>query len=105
MNLIDIVESDVQDVLFADIGKQVSYKRKNNTYTVNAVVLENNQDREEEFSVEGKAYIYVSVKELEDKDIGLPLPHDIIDNWEVEKREKIGSLWRLTCYNAVRPKP
>lgn len=105
VNLADILEADVQDVLFADMGQQATYRRKSDVYAVSAVVLEGTRDVEEELSVVGRAEVYVSVKELVDKGIGEPLPHDVIGVWEVEEREKIGGLWRLVCFSVVRPKP
>ena len=106
MTLKEILNLDVNDVLFSDLGKTVSYKRNDVEYQITALILEGSLDSQEELSVESKATIYVSAKELEEKGLEMVYPHDIIaDRWEVETRKKIAGLWELSCYDVVRPRP
>jgi len=106
MMLEDMWKADVKDVVFSDLGKSVSYKRNDTEYEIVALILEDSLDSQEELSVDSRATIYVSVQEIEEKGLGIPSPHDIIeDSWEVETREKVGPLWKLNCYNVIRPRP
>lgn len=102
----NILKADVKDVLLSDLGELVSYKRNEVEYEILALILEGDLDSQEELSVESKATIYVSAKELEEKGLEMPYPHDVIaDRWKVETRNKVGELWELTCYDAIRPRP
>ena len=102
MILEDIWNTDVNDVLFSDLGKTVSYKRDDTEYEVVAIILEDRFGSQEDFTVESKAIIFVAAEEIKEKGLETPHPHDVVaDRWEVETVRKVGGLWELNCYEAM----
>ena len=103
MPLLDDIQTDFG--VFGDFAQEVSYRRGENECLIPAIIIERGMDEDERVTVEAKATVYVSERDLTGLGLGEPLPHDFIDNtWEVETRKRSLGIWELDCYSKIRPK-
>ena len=111
MGLRDQAISDV-DLLFADFGETVTYKRGTTELEVQAVPEANQLDKERTQEgipdvYENQCFFYIAVAALEST-FGEPQRNDtIIDGdgrtWTVKDRQKNLGLYKLLCVRDLRP--